>query len=94
MIDDCLVCHVFMHCLEVALQEIDEGVEPLEQFDKLKQEDVVGMAKADVCLFVLEDTFSILLVVVDIDDNPSEETEWSEITSLHHNGVALAVFQS
>ena len=62
--------------------------------DKLKQEDVVGMAKADMCLFVLEDAFSILLVVVDVDDNPSEETEWGKITSLHHNGIALPVFQS
>lgn len=52
------------------------------------------MAKADVCLLVLEDAFPILLVVVDIDDNPSKETEWGKITCLHHNDVALSVFQS
>ena len=94
LMDDFFVCLVLMHCLHFALHEVDEGIKPLERLSKLKKHDVVGMTKMDVRLLMQKNAFFVFFVVTEIDDNPSEKTEWCEIASFHHQRVALSVFQS
>ena len=44
-----------MHGLEVTPQEIDEGIEPLDGLHCFEQQEVVGVAEADVRLLMRQD---------------------------------------
>ena len=89
MVDDCLVCLIFMHGLEVAVEEPDEGIEPLEGLDALEQQEVVGVPQADVLLFVGEDILAAALVVLHAHDNVAEDTEGRYVVVVQDDGVAL-----
>ncbi len=86
---DCLVCLIFMHRLEVATEEPDEWVEPLEDLHALKQEEVVGVSQTDVLLFVGEDVLATRLIVFHAHDDEAEDAEGRYVVVVQDDGVAL-----
>ena len=89
MVDDCLVCLIFMHRLEVAAEEPDERVEPHEGLHALEQQEVVGVSQADMLLLVGEDILTTALIVLHAHDDVAEDAEGRYVVVVQDDGVAL-----